>query len=115
MIGVIFEVEPHGDKKQAYLEMAANMRPLVEQIDGFISVERFQSLTNPDKLLSLSFFRDEAALNEWRQLTEHRKAQVAGRTSFFKDYRLRVVTIMRDYGMSERDDAPIDSIDVHGG
>lgn len=115
MIGVIFEVEPHVDKKDAYLAMAAQMRPLVEQIDGFISVERFQSLTNPDKLLSLSFFRDEAALNEWRKLTQHRKAQAAGRGSFFKDYRLRVVSIIRDYGMTERDEAPTDSVEVHDG
>ena len=115
MIGVIFEVEPHADKKDAYLAMAAQMRPLVEQIDGFISVERFQSLTNPDKLLSLSFCRDEAALDEWRKLTQHRKAQAAGRGSFFKDYRLRVVSIIRDYGMTDRDEAPADSVEVHGG
>lgn len=115
MIAVIFEVIPHADKKQAYLDMAAEMRPLVEQIDGFISVERFQSLTDPDKLLSVSFFRDEAALDAWRKLTQHRKAQAAGRGSFFKDYRLRVAGVMRDYGMFERDQAPQDSVKTHGG
>ncbi|MTI42762.1 heme-degrading monooxygenase HmoA [Roseibium hamelinense] len=115
MIAVIFEVIPHDDKKQAYLDMAADMRPLVEQIDGFISVERFQSLTNPEKLLSVSFFRDEEALNEWRKLTQHRKAQAAGRGSFFKDYRLRVASVLRDYGMFERDEAPADSRATHGG
>jgi heme-degrading monooxygenase HmoA len=114
MIAVFFEVIPHADKKQAYLDMAAEMRPLVEQIEGFLSVERFQSLTNPEKLLSVSFFRDEAALNEWRQLTQHRKAQRAGRTSYFKDYRLRVAQVLRDYGMDERDEAPADSRDVNG-
>ena len=114
MIAVIFEVIPHADKKQAYLDMAAEMKPLVEQIDGFLSVERFQSLTNPEKLLSVSFFRDEAALNEWRQLTQHRKAQRAGRNSYFKDYRLRVAQVLRDYGMAERDEAPADSRDVNG-
>ncbi|WP_428650113.1 antibiotic biosynthesis monooxygenase family protein [Roseibium sp.] len=114
MIAVIFEVIPHADKKQNYLDMAAEMRPLVEQIDGFISVERFQSITNPEKLLSLSFFRDEDALNEWRRLTQHRKAQKAGRGSYFKDYRLRVAHVMRDYGMDERDEAPDDSRELHG-
>ncbi|WP_420332837.1 antibiotic biosynthesis monooxygenase family protein [Roseibium sp.] len=114
MIAVIFEVVPHADKKQNYLDMAAKMRPLVEQIDGFLSVERFQSLTDPDKLLSISFFRDEDALNEWRRLTEHRRAQKAGRTSYFRDYRLRVAHVLRDYGMEERDEAPEDSRVLHG-
>ncbi|TYC52311.1 antibiotic biosynthesis monooxygenase [Rhodobacterales bacterium] len=114
MIAVIFEVIPHADKKQAYLDMAAQMRPLVEEIDGFLSVERFQSLTNPDKLLSISFFRDEEALDAWRQLTQHRKAQKAGREHYFQDYRLRVAHVMRDYGMEERDEAPEDSLAVHG-
>ena len=114
MIAVIFEVIPHADKKRAYLDMAAEMKPLVEQIDGFLSVERFQSLTNPEKLLSVSFFRDETALNEWRQLTQHRMAQRAGRNSYFNDYRLRVAQVLRDYGMDERDEAPADSRDVNG-
>lgn len=113
MIAVIFEVIPHADKKQAYLDMAAEMRPLVEEIDGFLSVERFQSLTNPEKLLSVSFFRDEEALNEWRRLTQHRKAQAVGRRSFFKDYRLRVAHVLRDYGMEDRAEAPADSRELH--
>ncbi|MET1411142.1 antibiotic biosynthesis monooxygenase [Roseibium sp. HPY-6] len=114
MIAVIFEVIPHADKKQNYLDMAAKMRPLVEQIDGFLSVERFQSLTNPEKLLSISFFRDEAALNEWRRLTGHRQAQKVGREDYFKDYRLRVAHVLRDYGMEDRDEAPEDSRALHG-
>lgn len=114
MIAVIFEVIPKGDMEQNYLDMAAEMRPLVEQIDGFISVERFQSLTNPEKLLSLSFFRDEEALAEWRRLTAHRKAQQAGRSSYFKDYRLRVAHVLRDYGMERREEAPEDSKALHG-
>ena len=114
MIAVIFEVMPHADKKEAYLAMAAEMRPLVEPIDGFISVERFQSITNPEKLLSLSFFRDEEALNEWRRLTRHRGAQKAGREVMFSDYRLRVAHVLRDYGMFERDEAPDDSKALHG-
>lgn len=114
MIAVIFEVIPHADKKQAYLDMAAEIRPLVEQIDGFVSVERFQSLTDPEKLLSVSFFRDEKALDEWRSLTQHRMAQKAGRSSYFRDYRLRVAHVLRDYGMEERDQAPEDSRAVNG-
>lgn len=114
MIAVIFEVMPHADKKEAYLAMAAEMRPLVDEIDGFISVERFQSITNPEKLLSLSFFRDEAALDDWRRLTKHRGAQKAGREVMFNDYRLRVAHVLRDYGMFERDEAPADSKDLHG-
>lgn len=114
MIAVIFELIPHADKKQNYLDMAAELRPLVEAIDGFVSVERFQSLTNPEKLLSISFFRDEAALEEWRRLTQHRKAQQVGRTSYFKDYRLRVAHVLRDYGMEEREEAPEDSRALNG-
>ena len=113
MIAVIFEVEPAEGMKDAYLEMAAQMRPLVEQIDGFISVERFQSLTNPGRLLSISFFRNEAALNDWRQLESHRGAQKAGRNRMFADFRLRVVNVIRDYGKFDRDQAPTDSLAVH--
>lgn len=114
MIAVIFEVIPHADRKQAYLDMAARMRPLVEEIDGFLSVERFQSLTDSDKLLSISFFRDEAALDQWRALTQHRAAQAAGRSEYFSDYRLRVAHVLRDYGMDARDEAPADSRALHG-
>jgi|TARA_R110000787_G_scaffold14671_1_gene45275 heme-degrading monooxygenase HmoA len=114
MIAVIFEVLPHPDKRDAYLAMAAKMRPLVEQIDGFLSVERFQSLTDPDKLLSISFFRDDAALEDWRKLTAHRGAQAAGRSEMFADYRIRVCGVMRDYSMEDRAQAPDDSRVLHG-
>ena len=114
MIAVIFEVIPHGDRKDAYLEMAAKMKAEVQNIDGFISVERFQSLMNPEKLLSLSYWRDEAALDEWRALQAHRKAQSMGRDIMFSDYRLRVAGVMRDYGKNERDEAPADSRALHG-
>lgn len=113
MIAVIFEVFPAEGRRDDYLDMAAKMRPMVEEVDGFISVERFQSLTNPEKLLSISFFRDEAALDHWRQLTAHRGAQRAGRGGIFSDYRLRVVSVMRDYGMFDREQAPRDSRDLH--
>ena len=114
MIAVIFEVIPREGMTDPYLEMAAEMRPLAEAIDGFISVERFQSLTNPDKLLSISFWKTERALDEWRQLTQHRKAQAAGRTRFFSDYRLRIAGVMRDYSMTDRTEAPADSRALHG-
>lgn len=113
MIAIIFEVEPKNGMTEPYLEMAAKMRPLAEGIDGFISVERFQSLTTPGKLLSLSFWRDEAAVDEWRRLAEHRKAQTMGRNTFFDDYRLRVAHVLRDYGMTERAEAPEDSRALH--
>jgi heme-degrading monooxygenase HmoA len=115
MIAVIFEVEPHPEHRQKYLDLAASLRPLLEQIEGFISVERFQSLTNENKILSLSVFRDEAALAEWRRLSAHRNAQTKGRFEYFKDYRLRVAGVIRDYGMSDREQAPEDSIAVHRG
>lgn len=113
MIAVIFEVEPHAKHRARYLEIAASLRPVLEAIDGFISVERFQSLTNPNKLLSLSYFRDEAALDEWRNVQDHRKAQTAGRNVLFENYRLRIVSVMRDYGLTDRAQAPEDSLEIH--
>ncbi|WP_424985684.1 antibiotic biosynthesis monooxygenase family protein [Microbulbifer sp. S227A] len=115
MIAIIFEVEPADGMQDRYLAIAADMRPLAEQIDGFISVERFQSLTNPGKLLSLSLFRDEAAVEEWRRLDAHRRAQAKGRGGVFADYRLRVAHVIRDYGMTDRAQAPQDSIAAHRG
>lgn len=114
MIAIIFEVMPADGQKDAYLDIAATMRPLVEQVEGFISVERFQSLTNPDKLLSISFFEDEDAVHRWRKLAAHRNAQSKGRNGIFSDYRLRVCHVMRDYGMFDRDQAPEDSVKAHG-
>jgi heme-degrading monooxygenase HmoA len=113
MIAVIFEVEPDPGHKSLYLDTAAGLRPELEQIDGFISVERFQSITDPGKLLSISFFRDEACLKEWRNLDSHRKAQAMGRSGVFRNYRLRVAEVLRDYGMDERTEAPADSRLAH--
>ncbi len=113
MIAVIFEVELHPTLKQDYLDIAASLKPLLSQIDGFISIERFQSLSNPDKLLSLSFWRDEQAILQWRTLEAHRLAQQQGRASIFKDYRLRIADVSRDYGMQERHHAPADSQAFH--
>lgn len=116
MIAVIFEVVPARDGgRERYLEIAASLRPVLEQVDGFISVERFQSLTDPDKVLSLSFFRDEEAVRAWRNLESHRAAQAKGRGEVFSDYRLRIAEVSRDYGMTERGEAPADSRAVHDG
>jgi len=115
MMAVIFEVWPADGRKGSYLDHAARLRPELEKMDGFISVERFQSLADPDKLLSLSFWRDEAAVAGWRNHAEHRATQAAGRNGVFKDYRLRVAAIARDYGMTERrEEAPADSRTRHG-
>ena len=114
MIAVIFEVWPENGRKQEYLDIAASLRPLLDGIDGFISIERFQSLHEPGKILSLSFWRDEKAIAQWRQLELHRAAQAKGRAEVFKDYRLRIAGIVRDYGMLDREQAPADSREVHG-
>ena len=113
MIGVIFEVWPKPEYKDKYLEIAAELRATLEKIDGFISVERFQSISDENKMLSLSFFESHQALDEWRNIAEHRTAQTIGRSSYFADYRLRVVSIERDYGKDERAQAPIDSREQH--
>ena len=115
MIAVIFEVWPRPDRRQEYLEMAAALRQHLETIDGFVSVERFESLSEPGKLLSLSLWRDEAALAAWRNLAAHRAAQSKGRGGIFADYRLRVAGVIRDYGMTDRDAAPDDSRRIHDG
>lgn len=113
MIAVIFEVEPAAGRKDEYLDIAAEMRPMLDEIEGFISVERFQSLTNPQKILSLSFFENEAAIARWRNLNEHRGAQTRGRGGVFEDYRLRIASVIRDYGMFDRAQAPRDSKGAH--
>jgi heme-degrading monooxygenase HmoA len=113
MIAVIFEVEPAEGRKDEYLDIAAAMRPLAESVDGFISVERFQSLTDPKKILSLSFFEDEEAIERWRNLPQHRTAQAKGRAGIFAGYRLRIAHVIRDYGLKERDEAPEDSRKAH--
>lgn len=114
MIAVIFEVVPREGHADAYFGLAATLRQQLEAIDGFIAVERFQSLTQPNKVLSLSFWRDEAAVRGWRELETHRAAQQAGRQQHFADYRLRVAQVLRDYGLNEREQAPADSRRMHG-
>jgi len=113
MIAVIFEVWPAEGRTQDYLDIAAELRPLVAEFDGFISIERFESLTEKGKYLSLSYWRDEAAVAAWRRVAEHRSAQVKGRAGIFRDYKLRVASVMRDYGMREREETPADSRAAH--
>jgi heme-degrading monooxygenase HmoA len=113
MIAVIFEVWPADGQQQAYLDIAAELRPLLDDIDGFISIERFKSLSEPGKILSLSFWRDEAAIEAWRQMAEHRQAQHRGRTGIFQDYRIRIAGVVRDYTLTERAEAPADSRTFH--
>ena len=114
MIAVIFEVWPKPERKNEYLDIAAQLRPTLENIDGFVSVERFESLTERGKILSLSFFRDETAVQAWRAANEHRLAQAKGRREIFANYRLRVAGVIRDYGMDDRTQAPNDSRRLHG-
>jgi heme-degrading monooxygenase HmoA len=113
MIAVIFEVFPAEGKVQEYLDIAAELKPLLENIDGFISIERFSSLVEEGKILSLSFWRDEKAIQEWRNMESHRHAQQKGREDVFSNYRLRVANVRRDYGMKSREQAPSDSKLIH--
>lgn len=113
MIAVIFEVTPAKGQRDRYFDIAADLRPLLDEIDGFISIERFQSLTHEERVLSLSFWRDETAVATWRKLEKHRHAQSAGRSGVFEGYRLRVAEVMRDYGLTDRAQAPEDSQQHH--
>jgi len=106
MYAVIFEVEPEPDRVQEYLDIATRLRAELEQIEGFISIERFTSLSQHGKILSLSFWRDEDAIARWREQEQHHTAQISGRNGVFRDYRIRVAVVVRDYGMYERAQAP---------
>jgi heme-degrading monooxygenase HmoA len=114
MMAVIFEVEPAPGAMQSYLDLAAALREELSRIDGFVSIERFESLSQKGKILSLSFWRDEQAIQRWRTLEAHRAAQAQGRASIFANYRLRVAEVVRDYGKNERAQAPADSRTAHG-
>lgn len=114
MIAVIFEVTPAAGRAQEYFDLAAGLRGELEKADGFISIERYESLSTSGKFVSLSFWRDEQAVRTWRNLPQHRAAQAKGRGGIFAEYRLRVAQVLRDYTMIERAEAPRDSIEVHG-
>ncbi|MDR7371958.1 antibiotic biosynthesis monooxygenase [Flavobacterium aquidurense] len=113
MIAVIFEVIPHDGKKEEYLNIAAALRPELDHIEGFISIERFQSFSDPEKVLSLSFWKDEESIHQWRNLEMHRHAQTKGRNEVFRDYHLRIAHVVRDYGMFDRKETPEDSSGFH--
>jgi heme-degrading monooxygenase HmoA len=113
VIAVLFEVWPHLEGRQAYLDIAAALRSRLDTMDGFVSIERFQSLSDSSKLLSLSFWRDEAAVAAWRRLEAHREAHSTGRELLFADYRLRIASVLRDYGKLDRAEAPVDSRALH--
>ncbi len=114
MIAVIFELTPAPGRKQDYLDLAAGLSDAVKDFDGFISIERFQSITHPERFVSLSFWRDEEAVRKWRNVQKHREAQAQGRGGVFSAYRLRVARVMRDYSLEERKEAPQDSVKIHG-
>ena len=114
MIAVIFEFTPADGRFADYAELAAGLQGELDKADGFISIERFQSIKAPEKFVSLSFWRDEEAVRKWRTLQRHRAAQAQGRAGIFKSYRLRVATVIRDYGLEQRREAPADSLQVHG-
>jgi heme-degrading monooxygenase HmoA len=114
MIAVIFEFSADPGRRQEYLDLAAGLNAAVKDFDGFISIERFQSISDPQRFVSLSFWRDEEAVRKWRNVQKHRQAQARGRGGIFSAYRLRVCQVMRDYGMESRGEAPKDSVAVHG-
>ena len=114
MIAVIFELTPAPGRKQEYLDLAAALKPELERTDGFLSIERFESLSNPGHFVSLSVWRDEEAVRKWRNLAGHREAQAKGRGGIFSGYRLRVAQVLRDYTLEDRTQAPRDSVERHG-
>ncbi len=114
MIAVIFEFTAAPERRDDYLELAAGLNEEVKDFDGFLAIERFQSLSSPDRYVSLSFWRDEEAVRKWRNLQKHREAQAKGRGGIFSAYRLRICKVLRDYGMESRGEAPKDSVAVHG-
>jgi heme-degrading monooxygenase HmoA len=113
MVAVIFEVIPAEGKAEEYLNIASDLGEALQHTDGFISIERFRSVVNPEKFLSLSFWENEDSVEQWRNLQSHRQAQSAGRNIIFEDYRLRVAHVCRDYGMFDRTQAPQDSQTIH--
>jgi heme-degrading monooxygenase HmoA len=113
MMAVIFELWPAAGRRDDYLRLAASLRSEVEKIDGFISVERFESLYEEGKLLSLQFWRDDEAIARWRAHLDHRRMQSLGRAGIFTDYRLRIAEVVRDYGPNDRAQAPADSRAIH--
>jgi heme-degrading monooxygenase HmoA len=113
VLAVIFEVLPTEQGRDEYLAIAADLKAHLSAVPGFISIERFQSLAEPGKILSLSFWEDEESVRQWRNLEVHRTAQAKGRAGLFQDYRIRVASVVRDYSLARRDAAPADSKTFH--
>lgn len=114
MIAVIFEFTPAEGRKQDYFDLVAELKPELDKAEGFLSIERFESITTPGKFVSLQFWKDEAAVRKWRNVQLHREAQKKGRAGIFAGYRLRIAGVVRDYTMDARAQAPKDSVAVHG-
>ena len=114
MIAVIFEFTPADGRKQDYFDLVAGLKPELEKAEGFLSIERFESITVPGRFLSLQFWRDEECIRKWRNLRQHREAQAKGRGGVFSGYRLRIASVIRDYTMEDRAQVPEDSRQVHG-
>jgi len=115
MIAVIFEFTPAEGRFPEYMDLVATLKADLEKAEGFLSLERFESITTPGKFVSLQFWRDEESVRKWRTLQKHREAQKKGRAGIFKSYRLRIASVIRDYEMDRRDQAPADSRSVHDG
>ena len=113
MIAMIFEYQLNEDTLDTYNPLSRKMWELVNEIDGFISIERFRSESQPDKLLGLGFFRDVEAVQEWRNHPDHRQAQALGRMQLFTHYRLRMAEVLRDYDLTRREQVPQDSLLIH--
>lgn len=110
MIVVLFELQAMPGQNQIYVDLVSKLTPMLEPMDGFISVECFQSTLNPEKVMSVTTWRDEESVVKWRNVDAHLSAQRAGRNKIFKDYRVRVTSVIRDYGLHEREQAPEDSL-----
>ena len=114
MIAVIFEFTPAAGRFPDYMELVGQLKPELDKAEGFLSLERFESITTPGKFVSLQFWRDEACVAKWRNLQKHREAQKKGRGGIFASYRLRIAGVIRDYAMDSRAQAPSDSVAAHG-
>jgi heme-degrading monooxygenase HmoA len=114
MIAVIFEFTPREGRFPEYMELVGQLKPELDKAEGFLSIERFESITTKGKFLSLQFWKDEESVKKWRNLQKHREAQKKGRAGIIASYRLRIAGVIRDYSMDERAQAPADSVSVHG-
>jgi len=114
MIAVIFEFTPAEGRFPEYLKLVGELKADLDKAEGFISLERFESITNKGKFVSLQFWKDEESVRKWRNLQKHREAQKKGRKEVFDSYRLRVCSVIRDYEMDRREQAPKDSVEIHG-